>query len=83
MVSDGFDRYPKAKRKNNEVLTEKIISEYGRICSYCDLKKGSDNWWDGWEPTPHHIDCNPENDNLNNLMPVCQKCHAITPKTCP
>lgn len=46
-------------------IKEKILSEYNHRCAIC----AKDN------PHVHHIDENPENNNIQNLIPLCPNCH--------
>ena len=54
---------------------EKKIEENRKnniICNKCKLKKAT---------IVHHIDGNHNNDEENNLMPVCMSCHQLFHKT--
>jgi hypothetical protein len=45
---------------------ESLLKEYNHRCSIC----GTNN------PHIHHIDENPSNNNLDNLIPLCPNCHG-------
>lgn len=50
------------------VLRESVLERDFRTCRYC-----------GWAKPPfhvHHVDGDPRNDALSNLMTVCPLCHA-------
>lgn len=58
-------------------IRENIYNQYNGHCAYCgcELKKG---WHiDHLKPIKrNNINCdNPENDNIDNLMPSCAKCN--------
>ena len=48
----------------------RIKKERNYICEYC----GEDHL-EKQSLDVHHIDCNPANDNFDNLMVLCRKCH--------
>jgi hypothetical protein len=48
-------------------IREQILKEYKHRCSRC----GEDS------PEIHHIDENPSNNDLFNLIPLCPNCHRI------
>lgn len=45
----------------------KCVGEKGRECMVCD---------DGGEVCVHHIDGDRHNNDLENLVPVCWRCHS-------
>jgi hypothetical protein len=44
---------------------ELVLKEYSHLCAVCA----------GKEPQLHHIDENNENDEIENLLPLCPNCH--------
>ena len=63
----GEDEYER-HRNAWAVLRESVLERDGRTCRYC-----------GWAKPPfhvHHVDGDPRNDALPNLMTVCPLCHA-------
>jgi len=63
---------PKKKRtripKENKVRSE-LQKEIGSVCPFCDND-------DVGHFEVHHIDGNPSNNELNNLLLVCPTCHS-------
>lgn len=55
-------------------LREKIRDRDGRICQICKMTE-EDN---GRKLAVHHVDYNKENSNPENLISLCQRCHANT-----
>ncbi|MCF7944843.1 MAG: hypothetical protein K9L75_04835 [Spirochaetia bacterium] len=47
-------------------IKEKVLKEFSNQCAIC--KKSS--------PELHHIDENPNNNDENNLIPLCPNCHS-------
>ena len=48
-----------------KAIKEKVLSEYNHRCAICGADK----------PQVHHIDENPENNELHNLLPLCPNHH--------
>jgi hypothetical protein len=48
-------------------ISDKVLKEFNHRCAKC----GADN------PHLHHIDENPSNNDLLNLIPLCPNCHLI------
>lgn len=46
---------------------ESLLKEYNHRCSICGIHN----------PHIHHIDENPSNNDLENLIPLCPNCHLI------
>jgi hypothetical protein len=56
----------------NEHLKEQIRQRDGRSCQYCGLKEN------GHKLPVHHIDYNKKNNDSENLITLCVKCHSAT-----
>ncbi len=50
-----------------KLTKESLLKEYNHRCSIC----GTSN------PHIHHIDENPSNNKIENLLPLCPNCHLI------
>lgn len=48
-------------------IKESVLNEYNHKCGICG----------GEKPQLHHIDENPENNEILNLIPLCPNCHMI------
>ena len=59
------------KRTLDEKTKEKIREEVNRKCVKCDVSEKEF----GRKLDIHHIDSNTTNNNKNNLLPLCAKCH--------
>lgn len=73
VLRETFNRYPNAKRLNEgacHLLEKDVINKYGRVCEICGYTIHD------WIPVLHHRDCNPGNNVVENIMPVCYPCHA-------
>ena len=46
---------------------EKVLKEFNHRCAICGTER----------PQVHHIDENPSNNDLLNLIPLCPNCHLI------
>jgi 5-methylcytosine-specific restriction endonuclease McrA len=60
--------------KDWKKLSEKIIKERGEICEHCGKKRNNEERYKGWL-TVHHKDRNPKNNNPENLIVLCPRCH--------
>lgn len=63
---------PKLSTKS---MRKYLIEIRGHRCEKCKLSE-----WNG-EPIPldlHHIDCNRDNQNIDNLILLCKNCHGLT-----
>mgnify|MGYP001583000801 CR=1 FL=1 len=56
-----------AKRRNNvpKKIKETVLKEYKHKCAICGAN----------DPQLHHIDENPSNNGIENLIPLCPNCH--------
>ena len=70
-MRENIDRYPKPKRMDYRKLTELMIETHGNSCRWCGYTRP------GFEPIVHHIDCNPNNNCMENIMPLCCRCHRV------
>lgn len=48
-----------------KVIKEKVLGEFNHKCAICGSER----------PQLHHIDENPSNNELLNLIPLCPNCH--------
>ena len=64
-LSVVFDRYPGNVPYDTNKMTEMLNRRYGKRCLIC-----GDYWG-----IIHHKDCNRNNNDINNLMPLCIICH--------
>lgn len=48
-------------------IKENVMTEYNHRCAICG----------GDKPQVHHIDTNHENNEIQNLIPLCPNCHLI------
>ena len=48
-----------------KAVKEQVLDEYKHRCAICN----------GDRPQLHHIDENPSNNNILNLIPLCPNCH--------
>ena len=48
-------------------VKDKVLKEFNHRCAICGADK----------PHIHHIDENPSNNNLMNLIPLCPNCHLL------
>ena len=53
-------------------IADKIKDIAGWKCENCGQKNSSEN---GCRLTVHHIDGNKANNDFNNLVALCQRCH--------
>jgi hypothetical protein len=66
------------KRIGSHSLKLKLFSHglKEKCCENCGLH----TWQDKQIPLElHHVDGNPENNNLENILILCPNCHALTP----
>lgn len=54
-----------------KLITKWVIYSRGSRCEECGVRNGEN----GKILTVHHIDYNPANNGLDNLMVLCQGCH--------
>lgn len=57
-----------AKVRTHNPNRNAVLKEYGNLCAVCRLEG----------PEVHHIDENPANHEINNLIPLCPNFHRIT-----
>lgn len=58
---------PKQRVPITKSLREGVLAEFNHRCAIC----GTDR------PQIHHIDENPANNDLQNLLPLCPNCHLV------
>jgi 5-methylcytosine-specific restriction endonuclease McrA len=63
----GYNRYQSSKWKE---ITRIVRNRDGNMCQDC----GRRIW--GKDSHVHHIDHNPQNNELNNLILLCPDCHG-------
>ena len=54
--------------------SEKTILQRGEVCEICHKKRNNEERYKGWL-TVHHKNRNPSNNEEDNLIVVCPKCH--------
>jgi len=60
----------------NKELKEQVRRMYGYRCAICGMTEEESIREIGMRLVVHHIDFNKYNNNLSNLIPLCQKCHG-------
>jgi hypothetical protein len=58
---------PKTRAPIPKQLREQVLAEFNHRCAIC----GTDR------PQLHHIDENPANNDIGNLLPLCPNCHLV------
>lgn len=58
---------PKTRVPITKLAREQVLAEFNHRCAIC----GTDR------PQIHHIDENPANNQLHNLLPLCPNCHLV------
>src|SRR5258708_10145894 len=58
---------PKQRTSIPKAISSRVLREFRHGCAIC----GRD------EPQIHHIDKNPANNQVDNLLPLCPNCHLI------
>jgi hypothetical protein len=58
---------PKTRLPITKQLREQVLAEFNHRCAIC----GTDR------PQLHHIDEDPANNELGNLLPLCPNCHLV------
>ncbi len=58
---------PKQRVPITKSSREAVLAEFNHRCAIC----GTDR------PQIHHIDANPANNDLQNLLPLCPNCHLV------
>jgi len=56
---------PKTRTNIPKAIRDKVLKEYHHKCAMCGRT----------EPHLHHIDENPSNNDIANLLPLCPNCH--------
>jgi len=58
-------------------LSKQIRQREGNKCYFCGAENGKPHWKTGSKVvlTVHHIDGDKTNNNLLNLLALCQRCH--------
>lgn len=64
-----FGRMPKTREPFTKKERYNILKQLGRLCIDCGTNE---------DIQIHHIDGNPSNNTLNNLEPMCYRCHRKT-----
>jgi len=64
-------RNPKSKKGNRKNYLKIAKSNFKWKCMICGKEKTNDNF----DLIVHHIDKNPFNNKIENLMVLCQSCH--------
>ena len=62
---------PPMSKSPNYAHISREIQRVPVLCSRCHTKNAQ---------LAHHVDCNPENDAPENLVPLCEACHHVVHK---
>lgn len=74
---DGRDEITCKSGKVSKTIRESLISKYNNSCQRCGWN--TINTFTGKVPLQiHHVDGNPENNELSNLELLCPNCHSLT-----
>lgn len=61
----------------SKIFKTYLIEKFGEQCMKCSWK--DKNEYSNKIPVElHHIDCNPDNNKINNLQLLCPNCHSLT-----
>lgn len=55
------------RKKVSQKIEKQVMKEYSSLCAICGKT----------DPQVHHIDENPSNNDIQNLIPLCTDCHLI------